>query len=126
MSDMSLGTDADLLVVPRQRPRVAAAVAVIGVLSLLIVTLLMLLDRVEVQTHQELAQVAFGMPLDWVKQDQAFLDPPVPYRAGFYWPWESPATIDFLPLVVNAALVGLVLLGVWRVVRVLRDHRSTD
>lgn len=73
-----------------------AVTAVIGVLDLLVVALLLLLDKVQVQTQPVLSHVALGMPLNWVSQDRG-LDPPLPYSAGFISPWENPTTVDWLP-----------------------------
>ncbi|MCY7287864.1 MAG: hypothetical protein LH624_06335 [Cryobacterium sp.] len=56
---------------PLRRPRVGVAAGTLACLDLLVVALLMLLEKVEVQTQQELGQVAFGTPLNWVTQDQA-------------------------------------------------------
>ena len=123
MCDMTESADTETSVEPRHRPRVAVAAAVIGGLDLVVVALLMLLDKVEVQTEQGLGHVAFGMPLNWVTQDQG-LDPPVPYSATFASPWENPTALEWLPLVLNVVIVGLVLAGVWRVVVALRSAHS--
>lgn len=97
---------------PRVRPRVALAGAAIGALDVALVALLLFLDKVQVQSQQELARVGLGMPLNWVTQKQG-IDPPLPWRAGFLSPWENPTTIAVLPLFVNLVIVGSVLAGVW-------------
>jgi hypothetical protein len=119
MGAMTGSTVTTTSVEPRRRPRVGVAAAVVGTVDLLVVALLMLLDRVEVQSEQGLGNVAFGMPLSWVTQDQS-LDPPLPYSASFASPWENPTTISWVPLVLNVVIVGLVLAGLWRVVCPLR------
>ena len=116
---MSEGTATTTSVEPRHRSRVGFPSAVIAALDLLVIALLVLADKVEVQTGQGLGHVAFGMPLSWVTQDQT-LDPSLPYGAGFASPWENPTTNEGLPLVLDVVIVGLVLAGVWRAVLALR------
>ena len=108
---------------PHHRPHRGVAAAVIGALDVAVVALLMLIDKVEVQAQEGLDQVAFGMPLNWVTQQQT-LDPPLPYSANFISPWENPTAIEWLPLALNLLLVGVVLAGVWRLVLALRSSRS--
>ena len=108
---------------PRVRPRVAVAVAAIGALDLALVALLLFLDKVKVQSQQELARVGLGMPLNWVTQNQG-IDPPLPWRTSFMSPWENPTTIAWLPLVVNVVIVGLLVTGVWVGVQAVRGRRS--
>ena len=125
MCDMTMSTGTEPSVEPRPRPGVRVfATVVIGVLALLVVALLLVLDKVQVQTQQELGHVAFGMPLSWVTQHQV-IDPPLPWHTSFTSPWESPTNIDWLPLALNVVVVGLVLFGVWRAVLAVRSSRST-
>jgi hypothetical protein len=102
---------------------VAVAVAAIGALDLALVALLLFLDKVKVQSQQELARVGLGMPLNWVTQNQG-IDPPLPWRTSFMSPWENPTTIAWLPLVVNVVIVGLLMTGVWVGVQAVRGRRS--
>ncbi len=99
-----------------------AAAPVVGVLVLVAVALLMLLDDARVQNQQELENVAFGMPLNWVTQDQG-LDPQLPHTTHFVSPWEHPTTSDWLPLVLNLAVIGLVVSGGWCGVQMVRATR---
>jgi hypothetical protein len=117
------GSTASKTYLEPRRPRVGVAAAVVGTVDLLVVALLMLLDKADVQTEQGLRTVAFGMPLNWVTQDQA-LDPSLPYSASFASPWENPTTIEWVPLVLSVVIVGLVLAGVWRLVLALPSGRS--
>ncbi len=98
---------------------------VIGALDLVAVGLLVLLDEVEVRSQQGFGRVAFGGPLNWITQDQA-LDPPFSHSASIASPWENPTAIDWLPLVVNLVVVGLVLAVVWRGVLVMLSRCSTE
>jgi len=111
MGDMTMNTDIGPFVAPRHTPRRGVVAAAIGLLTFLFVLLLMLLDRAQVQTQQELAHVAFGMPLNWVTQTQG-LDPPLPFSTQFISPWENPTDIALLPLALNLIVIGLVLAGV--------------
>ncbi|HST86633.1 MAG TPA: hypothetical protein VLL08_33150 [Kineosporiaceae bacterium] len=120
---MITNSDAGPAVERRHRPRLGA-VAVFGGLTFLIVVLLTLLDRAQVQTQQELEHVAFGMPLNWVTQTQS-LDPPLPYSTEFLSPWENPSHIDLLPLALNMIILGLVLAGIWSAVASMRSRPST-
>ena len=123
MCSMTQSTHAVPAAEHRARPRVAVAVASIGALDLALVALLMVLDKVQVQSQTELARVGLGMPLNWVTQNQG-IDPPLPWRTGVLSPWENPTTIAWLPLAVNLVIVGLVLTGVWACVQVLLGRRS--
>ena len=105
------------------RPRVALAVASISALDLALVALLLVLDKAQVQSQQELARVGLGMPLNWVTQDQG-IDPPLPWSTSFLSPWDNPTTIAWLPLTVNLVIVGLVLAGVWVGLQAVRGRRS--
>ena len=125
MCDMTMSTGTEPSVEPPPRPGVRVfATVVIGVLALLVVALLLVLDKVQVQTQQELGHVAFGMPLVQVTQHQV-IDPPLPWHTSFMSPWENPTNIDWLPLALNVVVVGLVLVGVWRAVLAVRSSRST-
>lgn len=109
---------------PRIRPRVALVAAAIGALDVALVALLLFLDRVQVQSRQELARVELGLPLNWVTQNQR-TDPPLPWRTGLLSPWENATTTAWLPLVLNVAIVGLLLTGVWAGVQGVHRGRTT-
>ena len=97
---------------------------VIAALDVVVVALLVLVDKVDVQTREELDRVAFGLPLSWVTQQQTS-EPPLPYTAGFSSPWENPTTIEWLPLALNLLVVGVVIAGAWRLALALRSLRPT-
>src|SRR3954447_10848885 len=113
MPGMTTSTGTELAVAPLGRRRAWVAAAVIGVLDVVLVAVLMVFDKVDVRTPGQLGHVASGWPLNWVVQDQG-IEPPLPYRTGFVSPWESSTTIDWLPLVLDLVIVGLVMTTLWR------------
>ncbi|CAN5412980.1 hypothetical protein BH09ACT12_BH09ACT12_15170 [soil metagenome] len=83
----------------------------------------MLLDRAQVQRAEGLGHVEFGMPLNWVTQNQS-LDPPLPYSASLSSPWENPTSVQFLPLAIDLVLVAALLTVCWLLLRAVQAKRS--
>jgi hypothetical protein len=62
----------------------------------------------------------FGYPFDWLAQDQTTLNAPFPATLSPASPWENPTTVAFGPLLLDALVVYLVLLGGWSVAGLTR------
>jgi len=58
-----------------------------------------------VHRQSDLAQVRFGLPMQFVVQDQSRLTPPLPYRTCLSSPWESPTRVLGVQLLLN--MVGV-------------------
>ena len=96
-----------------------------GVMSLVTVLVLTLLDRVRITRPEELAsEVGFGLPFDWVAQQQYSLDPPLPYSASLRSPWEHVTSAQLVPFVVDVVLVWLAVVVAWVLLRGLLSRRG--
>ncbi len=97
----------------------------LALLALAVVIGAVFLDSTTVTSNADQADLAFGLPLAWVEQDQSSLEPPFPAEASVLSPNEYPTRIAWLPFVADVALVlgTLALLGVagrWLVLRLQR------
>lgn len=86
-----------------------------------------LLDHATVASKADQADVALGLPVAWLHQDQRGADPPFPFAARLGSVWEDPTTVDAGALVVDGlvallvvGLVGLLGVAAWRAARAVR------
>ena len=97
MCDMTMSTSTEPSVEPRPRPGVRVfATAVVGLLTLLVVALLLVLDKVQVQSSARSLgrrHIARHAPRAWVAEHQVDIDPPLPWHASFMSPMEN-ATVQ--------------------------------
>ena len=77
----------------------------------ILVFVLAAVDRAHVASHYALSNVAFGMPLNWLNQNQASLDPPLPHSARLLSPWEYPTDLSLGLLVIDLLVVLALLVG---------------
>jgi hypothetical protein len=84
-----------------------------------------LIDHDTTASRSGLARVTFGLPLDWLVQDQSSLDPPFPWNATFISPWENPVSVALFPVVFGGIAVYAVLLAGLFVVRFTRSRLSS-
>lgn len=96
--------------VPRRpaRPLLAALAALLAAAAL--VAGVTLLDHETVASKADQADVALGLPLAWLHQDQRGADPPFPFAARVGSVWEDPSTVDAGALAVDG-LVAVLLVG---------------
>ena len=83
-----------------------------------------LFDRVTVASHAALARLTFGHPLAWLSQDQSSLEPPIPATMRFVSPWEHPASVALVPLLLDVLIACAVLLAGLLAVRFVRARLS--
>ena len=110
----------------RWRFLLSASVAVVAVLlaSVILVPALALLDHDTVASQQDLSVVQFGLPLDWVTQDQSGLDPPdFPRHQSLASPLEHPTALTARRYWLNVAALSLVLGTGWAVLARARKSR---
>jgi hypothetical protein len=100
-----------------------AAVLALSAVGLTLATALF--DHDTIASRSGLARVTFGLPLDWLVQDQSSLDPPFPWNATFISPWEYPVSVALFPLVFDALAVYVVLLAGLFAVRFTRSRHSS-
>jgi len=93
-----------------QRSRSGKLVCVVGMLlaSLLLVLASAFLPFT-VHRQSDLAQVRFGLPMQFVVQDQSRLTPPLPYRTSLSSPWEFTTRILGVQFLVNIVIVFAML-----------------
>lgn len=84
-----------------------------------------LLDHEPVESPADQGDVALGLPLAWLHQDQGALDPPLPGQAGFASPWEHPSTVSPGLLILDVAIVAAALVTVLALV-MLMIRRTTQ
>ena len=98
--------------------RTRAAAPLIGLLSLVAVGALALLEHPRAASHDALRTLGFGWPADWLVQDQTQVDPPsYPRQMSFISPWEHPATVHALALLLDLAVALVVLTALWLLLR---------
>ena len=99
------------------------ALAPLAALAVTAVFAMALVDGATATSTQELHRLAFGMPQDWLIQNQEAYDPPYPYAASPASPWENPTSVALAPLVVDVLGVLAVLVVVWLGVRLALRRR---
>ncbi len=106
---------------------VLAAAVFAVVFSVVLVLLTPWFGHPTVSDRADQQDVAFGMPIAWVHQDQSSLDPPFPWQTEFVSPLEHPTTVSagaflvdvLIVLAAVAVLLGLLVVAV-RLLRVSR------
>jgi hypothetical protein len=91
------------------------------VIALVTVNLLAFRDTARFRDESEVSSLTFGLPLGWLQQDQSAFDRPFPGTTTFSSPWEHPFSVEFVPLLLDSALVMSLLLVAWLVVRAVRS-----
>lgn len=97
----------------------------LAALAVPVVLALTNIDTYRVAIREDQARVGFGMPLNWLVQDQSSLDPPLPYRLDVGSPLEHPTDMLVVPFVLDVAAVWVVFVGVWVVIWRLRGRPET-
>lgn len=100
-----------------RRPLLLAVVALSAVIaaflvSALAVTASPVLHNVELTQRADDRDVAFGLPVAWIHQDQSSLSPRVPGKVGLVSPWEYPTEMSAGVFLVNVLIVSAGVLAV--------------
>jgi hypothetical protein len=101
------------------------APAVLALVAVGVTLATALLNQETIAGRSDLGRARFGLPLDWLVQDQSSLDPPFPFDATFISPWEYPASVALFPLVFDVLVVYAVLLVGLFVLRFSRSRLSS-
>lgn len=98
----------------------------IGLLALsLVLILLTLLIPVNITDQVKLAQVEFGYPLAFLRQDFSGIDPPsFPWSVSVASPWEYGMAVQWLMLLLDTVFVFFVLVLLYFVAKVASMRRS--
>ncbi|WP_248580941.1 hypothetical protein [Nocardioides sp. InS609-2] len=105
------------------RGRVLAGLAFVAAL---VATASVLLDRVTVASGEALGHLGFGFPMTWLVQDQSALSPPYPTDLSPASPWENPTSVAIGPLVVDALVAYVLLVGGWLISHPVLRHLRTS
>ena len=120
----------DLVPVTRRPAR-----PLLGALALLLAGALVVgataLDHATVASKADQADVALGLPVAWLHQDQRGADPPFPFAARLGSVWEDPTTLAAGAIVVDGrvallvvGLLGLLGVAARRATRAVRRRRA--
>ncbi|HJX38250.1 MAG TPA: hypothetical protein VJ714_06610 [Anaerolineae bacterium] len=114
-----------------QRSRSGKLVCVVGpLLASLLLVLASAFLPLTVHRQSDLAQVRFGLPMQFLVQDQSRLTPPLPYRTSLSSPWEFPTRVLAVQLLLNTVIIfGLLCLVAVisrTIVRSVGRHRGTS
>lgn len=94
--------------------RAAATIVVSGIITVA----LLFASRSTASTAADMPAIELGLPLAWVVQDQAYLNPAsYPYEVSFLSPWEHPTTVGVPMMLANMAIISAalwLLLLAWR------------
>ena len=105
----------------RSRSRLRFSLVVTG--AAILVLVLAAVDRAHVASHDALSTVPFGLPLNWLNQNQGALDPPLPHSARLLSPWEYPTDLSLGLLVIDLIVVLALLVGSRFLIRSIRAAR---
>ena len=92
----------------------------LAVVALSLVGFMAFLDTDRAATPADLSPVSFGLPFDWLAQNQGLLNPPrsaFPVSQHLMSPWELHVQVDWFMLVIDVLIVWFVLLAVYEVLR---------
>ncbi|MET9018940.1 hypothetical protein ABZV93_03045 [Actinopolymorpha sp. NPDC004070] len=90
----------------RNSIRLAGRVLAVLTLAGVLLVLGLFLDHGRASTAAELRDVHLGLPFDWIRQDQSWMDPPEGQASGlrFGLPQENPTRISAGMLALDLAL----------------------
>ena len=89
----------------RRRAIAAFGVFVAFLFSLTVVLVTAMTDQALVRSRADLARIELGWPLDWVRQDQSSLEPPLPAKLGFSSLWENPTDVSWAAFLADVLIV---------------------
>jgi len=96
-----------------QRSRSSKLAYVVGMfLASLLLVITSAFLAIIVHRQSDLAQARFGLPMQFVVQDQSRLTPPLPYRTSLSSPWEFPTRVLGLQFLFNIVIVFAMLCAV--------------